>query len=187
MQTVLEKLKKSGQFSGVYGSVLVKIAIALLIGGPDARGSELLAVDEPNVVTMKEGTQFSQHNLVWYGHQHNLTTFLLAWRFMVLNDKNKKLFMRCAMIPVCLILMLALFLITQSNSYSNCCLSFAGLTTPSEGIYWLCCGSSCNIDNPQPIFCSTCTLASQANNAYLAKVRKTVLKLTVISRCGLLR
>ncbi len=89
--------------------MLLKTAIALLIGGPDAKGSELLAVDEPIVVAMKEGTLFSKQNLVWYGHQHNLMTFLLAWKFMVLNDKNKKLFMRCSMIPVCLTFQLALF------------------------------------------------------------------------------
>ncbi len=78
----------------------MRTATALLIGGPDARGSKLLAVDEPTVETMKEGAHFSQQNLVWYGHQHNMMTFLLAWRFMVLNDDNNKLFMRCSMIPV---------------------------------------------------------------------------------------
>ena len=86
--------------AGVYSKVLTKLAVALLIGGPDTRAHKLLEVEEQTILVMKEGVECCKNHVAWYGHQHNLKMLLLAWRFMVLNDKNKRLFMRCSIIPV---------------------------------------------------------------------------------------
>ena len=122
----MEKIEPAEHFSGVHCKVLIKTALTLLSSGIDARDTNVLEVDEQEVIAMMEGIDHSRNGLVWHGHAHNLTMLLLAWRFMALNNTNKRTFMRCSVIPVrCFLPFFALCLtdwesgITVSSSYGK--------------------------------------------------------------------